>query len=422
MSISTRKKALVDAKKELIAQGILGLLRAGQPEGQLEIQSDGEASVSYRKTENLRAAFPLQGQDLNTRLRRREIIGLGEVMVYMLFLNKVNFNYENLYLDEQNRLIIIDGNEGITQPNKAAPNKITTRIIGELPSLNIQTNLADKYLVNNWPVIDENLYPYLQAEINAAILKVLILPNELIQALVKRIVIDPQKPTPAQENEAEDIYAFILKRKNFQLRAAVLGNIGVQRFIDYLRKDRKKQVEAHLDYLGSLNPSGLSKTFREDMLSSFEGLQTKMRRSTGADESKDEEASGTPQSRSRKLGESPRSRKLGESPKSATLRKLGESPKSATPRKLGESPKNATHRAKQQSEGLAGSGSSSFWMKASAPSQQGMPASSQVPQIHSIHEQNVQEQNVQEQNEQNNQEAVTKKEKKSRGPSCCAIS
>lgn len=169
--------------------------------------------------------------------------GLGQVLITAIFLHEVDLNSYNIGIDSTNKVYKIDGDwtlAALSTPFlfKGITTEITEQLIENLPFVN-------NYFVYNWldivkkkknysasNIVDANLSssPLFRAEINEAILKILLLPTGYMQYFIA---------TYMSENLVNDIL-FAFKERQQELLNVVLSNDS---FIDYLNRGLASSIK-----------------------------------------------------------------------------------------------------------------------------------------------------------------------------------
>jgi len=259
---------LNDAAREVVAQEFFRLLIPGHPKTRLVVDDDGVAFVASKQIEGFRALpvevywgddpeeekkFDREKDHFNECLAYGLYIGLGEVMTVSLLMNEIDLKNGNMALDKNNRIIKFDGDwcfAGLL--GRIAPRDISARDLEMLPFLS-------GYSPHNWmgaviqgerfpfPFLEHDLTfnPRFRAEVNDALLRMLLLPDELIHHFVENYVADA-----GQQNI---IINELMERKN-QMYEAALQNHD---FVAYMKSDAASgQCDEYIDYLDTFKTTG----------------------------------------------------------------------------------------------------------------------------------------------------------------------
>ncbi len=264
------------ARIEVLAQEFHRLMNPEQPETWLARDAERNFYVLSEAVDG--KPVPL---DKPQRFSRGVYTGLGQILVYSVFLHEVDLNPGNLILKDEQKLIKLDGDwcfVGLTRPELLGekPARITAEILRALPHV-------QGYVAYNWldmrrfgrsyssSMVDDELRmaPHFQAEINQAILKLLLLPVSYAREFIKCYLTDYQD-------------YFLIE---FTERQAELLNSALQldSFRIYLRSAEADAVmDTHLDALqgfaGTQEGLLLEPDNQVAVLSEFWGLREKLLR------------------------------------------------------------------------------------------------------------------------------------------------
>lgn len=239
------------AWNEVVAQEFFRLVNPAHPKTRY-CQHQGTSYVLSAEIPGYQSFGNIPAATIKKNVKEGVYKGLGEVMVLALFLNEVDLRLFNLGIDKDNNVIKIDGDwcfARLREKGKISRNyNITSDLLDNLPYLLLEDYYAcswldviDHDLVNDKPkTVDDSFLTleHLRAEINRAILKILILPEELIRTLITQHVDD--------ETHCMELIDETLARQTL-LRNAALAN---RSFLTYL--DSEQALADLYDYMPAL--------------------------------------------------------------------------------------------------------------------------------------------------------------------------
>lgn len=238
------------AQREVIAQELFRLVIPYQPKTRLafdEIKNTSSTYILSKGVSGYRSFADLDCKDVVTSIANNTFRGLGYIIVLALLLNEIDFKFGNIGVDNQNRIVKIDGGWCFARLIDAYKNvnyKITEQIIKMLP-------LPDTYDAYNWldgicsnvkqaiPPINAEIgkLTHFRAEVNEALLSVVTLPDELINPFVNSYI----------EGKSVKIIADEIIERIKQFKEAALANKDFQ---DYLVSvHAKNHLEIHINNL-----------------------------------------------------------------------------------------------------------------------------------------------------------------------------
>jgi hypothetical protein len=218
------------ARLEVLAQEFFRLLIPGQPETRLAWNEDN--NIFYVLSESIPRVRSLPKNQAQ-KFTRGDYKGLGLIVVIAIFLQEIDLRNSNLCLKD-NKIVKIDGDwcfAALRDPASwaAKPREITPELIDALPyPIGISTyhwiGLVRKGLaqIDSEYINPDELSntPYFRAEINQAILKILLTPKEYLQPFIEMFV----------PEEVELFLNFMLERQQ-QLKKSALQNESFQEYL-----------------------------------------------------------------------------------------------------------------------------------------------------------------------------------------------
>ncbi|HSW71191.1 MAG TPA: hypothetical protein VLH77_04355 [Gammaproteobacteria bacterium] len=270
LELELRERELFLLKLEIVSQELFRLFIPGHPKTRLLVGEENQAEgVISKEVEGCRA-LPPEGDfrdqavriTWNAALRSGDIRGLGEIMVIALLLNEIDLRTGNLLLNHLNQIIKIDGDwcfAKLKEKILAGSNfQITENEIASLP-------FPGNYAANNWIGIifngknavspwdpDLSTNPFIRAEVNYALLKVLILPNLLFVRFIQHYA----------RAECIEIFNELMLRKS-QLSKAALKNNDFHIYLNDSEQVQKGLL-AYLEYLKTFKMTGKNFIFQEE--------------------------------------------------------------------------------------------------------------------------------------------------------------
>lgn len=216
------------AKLEILAQEFFRVIIPHQPE--TRIAKNNTMGTYYILSEEVEGYGNLpHGQASN--FTNGTFTGLGQVLLTSMFLQEIDLKNGNIGLDKNNRVIKIDGDwcfAGLTYNKKMF--EITPEALASLPypedyyTFNWLDLINKEMAVSTSRIINADTSNALQFrnEVNQAILKICLLPNEFINAFV-----DAYMPAGGER------FIQLITRRRDELLASALKN---KSFNDYLKK------------------------------------------------------------------------------------------------------------------------------------------------------------------------------------------
>ena len=258
--------AELDCFREVIAQELLRLLNPAYPKTRL-VKSDlpyfrhviSKEIPGFQLLSNIVPFAKLENKIINQKYRM-----LGFAAIAALFVNEIDFKLANLGVSSEGEIIKIDGGRSFMDFDKdrwedarirLANYNITAKDLNLCPKIkNYQAyTWLDEFRFSYYFLADhlpENL-PSIRAEINEAILKIILLPDELINDFVKHYL--------DSEKYQQIFYQEICKRRNM-FRAEA---IKLESFRNYLQSDQANKLLT--SFIQSLQEFKLTKKTKLDM-------------------------------------------------------------------------------------------------------------------------------------------------------------
>lgn len=252
---------------EVIGQELFRLLLPNQPKTRLMLKRDiyGKRDQLYilsKEIPGYRSFGRIKPSELLTNILNEQYTGLGEVLVAALFLREGDLHLGNIGIDENGHVVKIDGGF-IFNSNK----KTMAADIAALPMLSksYPTNWIG---INQWKekldkseldpeavLASEEIreLPAFRREVNQMLLKICLLPNELIRRMIFSY--------GAEVSDAEEMTAFLLQSKQ-EIQVAALANAD---FITYaVSADAETEVKAYFTYLEAFKTIGKHYLLRDE--------------------------------------------------------------------------------------------------------------------------------------------------------------
>lgn len=240
------------AKEEVLAQEFFRLLIPHQPETLLATDKHG---THYILSESVEGYHDLP-QFEEVKFSNGTFTGLGQALVGSMFLQEVDLKNGNIGLDNQNRVIKIDGDKCFSAFDvdfKAEPPfKLSPKAIASLPCpVDFPTFEWLDYVIK-WRkspftvIVPEDLSESKQfrSEVNQALLKICLLPDQYIDAYTNFYM-------PSEGGR----YIDLIKSRRDELTQSALQN---ESFQDYLQtQEAKDAVSSLLEQVKNLKSGGM---------------------------------------------------------------------------------------------------------------------------------------------------------------------
>lgn len=252
---------------EVIGQELFRLLLPHQPKTRLMLRRDiyGQRDQIYILSKEIPAYKPfsdIDSAELLTNILNGQYIGFGEVLVAALFVQENDLHSGNIGVDENGRVVKIDGGHIF-----CSSKQITAEDIAALPMLSgtypvnwigisswkrrlkrsdidLQAVLASKAI---------NELPAFRREVNQMLLKICLLPDELIKRMVFSY--------GAEEAEVKNITNLLLANKQVMLIAA-LANPDFIRYV--VSAEAQEDLKNYFSYLEQFKTTGKHYLLRDD--------------------------------------------------------------------------------------------------------------------------------------------------------------
>ncbi len=250
------------ARLEVLAQEFFRLLMPNQPETRLgEDESTGLSYVLSQAVPRFHSLPRNQKQKFTNGAYR----GLGLILIIAIFLQEIDLRNTNLGLNDNNEVIKIDGDwcfAALRDPSAWAdqPRDISPELIDSLPyPMGIHTYHWIGLVKNSLAQVDSEYVnpaelshtPHFRAEINQAILQILLTPEDYLTAFVETFI----------EEEAYLHLDFMLAR-TLQLKESALHN---ESFREYLASEQALiDAEAHLQRIKCFETHGNTPIISQD--------------------------------------------------------------------------------------------------------------------------------------------------------------
>ncbi len=190
------------ARYEVLAQEFYRLIISGQPETRIAKQlQNNEYFILSEEVSGIQQ-LPLNKQ---ARFTNGVYTGLGEILIVSIFLHEIDLNLGNVVINSNNKVIKIDGDwsmASLVRPDLLdnKPAQITPRLLESLPYLPPSDYVAHNWLdicsggnvVEKSAIFHDDLLiaPHYIAEINQAILGILLLPRHFIQQFINMYMLE----------------------------------------------------------------------------------------------------------------------------------------------------------------------------------------------------------------------------------------
>jgi hypothetical protein len=268
----------INSLLEVVAQEFFRLILPRQPKTRIVINADkNEYFVTSREVTDFRAFENFDPKELNSKILSREFYGLGEIVILSLLLNENDLNGSNIGVDNSGGIIKIDGGWCFTRlsedPNFENKNYVITE-----KDLELLPFVLD-YEPYNWLDIVKGEVRYasliiskelssnveFRREINDTILKIILLPNTMIETFVLAYYDDV---------DVAFMLSLELCWRRDQLLNAALEN---ESFKNYLNSSvTKETLETFCQQLSEFKPARKKLLFgdvRSELTTRFEELQ-----------------------------------------------------------------------------------------------------------------------------------------------------
>ncbi len=250
------------ARHELLAQEFFRLIIPHQPETLLAKDEPHNTYYVYSKEAEGYHALP-EGE--KSSFDNGTITGLGQAILVSVFLQEVDLKNGNIGVDKDNRVIKIDGDQCLASI-LGVNNKydITPKVIAELPSPYDfhATNWLDmirkgvpttNYVYNGQ--IHSGLVGFFltnsksfRAEVNQAMLKICLLPDEYIEKFVSAYIPEGHKPD-------RQVYIDLITSRRDLLRLSAVQN---ESFRSYLSgSDAPEDVKKFMEHIKDFQAGGV---------------------------------------------------------------------------------------------------------------------------------------------------------------------
>lgn len=270
------------AQSEVIVQELFRLFIPDQPKTRLVISRNGKFYVASKEIPEhkdlLKEANYTDQEKIawNNALRNGTITGIGGLTLFARLFHELDLKNGNVKINYGKKLIKLDGDWGFARLRDGSISPITAQTIADLPLLGANDNswnwLGCKYMgvYTATPILDPDLStnPRIRAEINYALLKALVMPDQLIKNFIAHYINEP--------SDAKPIYDEFIDRRN-QLRVAAMQN---QDFLNYLKSDQAApELGEYINYLKTFTTTGKNTLFQtmsepeKQILLQFQELQ-----------------------------------------------------------------------------------------------------------------------------------------------------
>ena len=236
------------ARYEVMAQEFYRLIIPGQPETRIAKRPQDDQYFILSEEVHGIERLPLNKQ---ARFTNGVYTGLGQILIASVFLHEIDLNLENVVVNNQNKVIKIDGDwsmAALVRPDllHKQPAELTPLLLKNLLYLP-----ESDYVAFNWfdicqrtvnlkksAIFDETLLsaPHYIAEINQAMLKILLLPRHYIQQFIELYM---------PENTAMLLDIFISRQAELKESAMQMAS-----FLTFLASPEASVVAQHqLDHI-----------------------------------------------------------------------------------------------------------------------------------------------------------------------------
>ncbi len=216
------------ARIELLAQEFFRLIIPTQPE--TRIARNPRTNTYYILSEEVPGYRTLPNNE-KQEFTKGTYFGLGQVSFLAAFLQEIDLKNGNICLNSKNQVIKIDGDwcfAGIKDLNyQYVPKRLSAELLHSLPYLkgmyahNWLDVIEEKYSYGNSLIVEPALStaPHFRNEVNQAILKTLLLPNNYIKSFVDAFIpigSDANRFITYLQERQEELKAIALKDASFQ--------------------------------------------------------------------------------------------------------------------------------------------------------------------------------------------------------------
>lgn len=247
---------------EVIAQEFIRLILPAHPKTRLIIDEYGNCCVISKEVPGYHDLYKIPQEILKKNIHTGVYTGIGEIVVMALVVNEIDLKWPNLCLNNKNQILKLDGDRCFVRLDsffaKEANYDITSDEIAALPSIN-------KYSAYHWMdmVADEkrrkseifdkdfDQSPQFRDEVNRTILKVCVLPENLLKEFVSHYLPDDEKNKKLLTEE--------LIARCQQLKNAALQNDAFKKYVTSVLAKRElvKFIE-HLKAFKTIGKAGLT--------------------------------------------------------------------------------------------------------------------------------------------------------------------
>jgi len=264
LKLSAEEAADKNAVFEVVAQEFFRLFIPSHPKTRLVLDTENDIHyIMSKHVPGYRALDTVNKDELREGIKNGMFTGLGDVLVIALLLNEIDLKFGNLCLNEHNQIIKIDGDRCFARINgfKNKNYYITEADIVSLPFIY-------DYFAYNWldlilhePVglhkqkairseprsidVEISSHPRFRAEVNRALLKVILLPDDLIGDFIASYA--------DLDSDIAEIYEEVLDRKSQLFKAAVY-NQSFRRYLSSM--EAVKLAHDYAEYLKKFKTTG----------------------------------------------------------------------------------------------------------------------------------------------------------------------
>ncbi|CEG57346.1 hypothetical protein [Legionella fallonii] len=243
------------ARLEILAQEFFRLIIPTQP--QTRIARNRITNIYYILSEEVLGyrKLPITQQKEFTK---GTYLGLGQISFLAAFLQEIDLKNSNICLNNKNRVVKIDGDwcfASIRAPNYSSkPKALTAQLLKGLPYLN-------QFYAFNWlDIIEEESFegdghivepalshaPHFRNEVNQAILKTLLLPNNYIKSFVDAFI---------PVGSYADRFITFLQKRSEELKVIALQDASFQNYL--LSQAAKDDIRTHLIHMKGFLANGI---------------------------------------------------------------------------------------------------------------------------------------------------------------------
>ncbi len=244
--------SLSDAAMEVIAQELFRLILPTHPKTRVVYNDDASNFyVISMQVPDFKGMHLFHRRDLNAAIKGGALHGFGGVIVGALWLDEMDLKAANVGADENDNIVKIDGGQCFTNlrnfTKRVHRYDLSRFDLNQLPFLpglhayNWFDDIAGAEFVENPVLLDEEMKQnqYFRREVNAALMKIVLLPDVLLERFIHSYL-------PGSGNLSHELMNEIISRRN-DLREAACKNASFHQYI--ASEDAQSDLDEYLAYL-----------------------------------------------------------------------------------------------------------------------------------------------------------------------------